>query len=507
MDRKTKIIVLFFCILKLALHLAADYNSGFQGDELLHIETGRHLAFGYMEFPPLIGMLAYIQNLFHSQSVFVHHIFAHIATVLTLVYTSKITIELGGKAKAVFLVLFCILIVPGFGRSQQLFQPVVFSQLLWVLSFYQLTRYVKYLDPRYLWYLTLTVAVAFLTKYDALFFIFGLGSLLFFKNTRQALVKHKFWWNILVFFALISPNLLWQLLNNFPVLKMFARLHETQLDKLAPFEILEGLIVSLNPLALLLSVPAIVGIFYQKMKLYRPLAFSIFLSVLFLAYSRGKGYYFYPVFLTIFPFGGVFWEKLLSDKKKWLLYPIACLLSVGVLLIPFGMPIYSLERYLNDLYPYEEKNVGGGKYAIRFEERYSVKKWNETLAGLKMVLYSLPEKEQEECLIWGKHYGQAGAVALLGERYGLPRPFSLHGSFYTWLPSGKMPHTTIAIRYGKAEGKDFFEPYFEEVRPVKAIYNPYADDEEKLWQTIFVCKNPRQDFQEIKKLFAERIYE
>lgn len=129
MNRKTKLVIFAFCIVKLTLHLIADSNSGFQGDELLHIETGNHLAFGFMEFPPMIGVLAFIQNLFQSESVFVHHIFSHIAAILILIFVSKITVELGGKTKAVFLVLMCIIIAPAFGRSQQLFQPVVFSQL------------------------------------------------------------------------------------------------------------------------------------------------------------------------------------------------------------------------------------------------------------------------------------------------------------------------------------------------------------------------------------------
>ena len=126
MNRQTKFVIIGFCIVKLTLHLIADSNSGFQGDELLHIEAGNNLAFGYIEFPPVIELLAFIQNLFQSTSVFVHHIFAHIAAILILIFVSKITIEFGGKAKAVFLVLMCIIIAPAFGRPQQLFQPLVF---------------------------------------------------------------------------------------------------------------------------------------------------------------------------------------------------------------------------------------------------------------------------------------------------------------------------------------------------------------------------------------------
>ena len=308
MNRQSKLIVLFFCIIKLILHLIADSHSGFQGDELLHIEAGKHLAFGYMEFPPLVGFIAFVQNLFQSNSVFIHHLFPHIAAVLIILYVAKTTIELGGKNKAVFLVLLAIIIAPGFGRSQQLFQPVVFSQLFWVLGFYQLVRFIKYLDKKSLWYLTLFCILGFLTKYDSIFFIFGLSALLFFKRTRTAMIKHKIWINVCVFLLCIAPNIIWQFLNDFPLLQMSSRLYETQLDKISRIENLTNLIMAINPVvSFLLVAPSLFYLFRSKDRSWvRVLSITIGLSFLLLVYKNGKGYYFYPIILTLLPFGAIF---------------------------------------------------------------------------------------------------------------------------------------------------------------------------------------------------------
>ncbi|HZH70820.1 MAG TPA: glycosyltransferase family 39 protein, partial [Flavobacteriaceae bacterium] len=476
-----------------------------QGDELLHIETGKHLAFGYMEFPPLIGALAFIQNLLQSESVFVHHIFAHLSAILILIIVSKTVVELGGKAKAVFLVLLCIIIAPAFGRSQQLFQPVVFSQLFWVLNFYFLLKYVKLPDRKYLWLLTFSTALAFLTKYDAMFFIFGVSALLFFKTTREALFKHKFWWNILVFILLVSPNIIWQYANDFPVLKMLDRLYETQLDKLTPIQVFGGLIMSLNPLTLLIWGAGIIFMFHSQMRKYRPLLISILLATIFLAFSKGKGYYFYPIALTVLPFGSIFWESIVLTKRKWAIYPLSFVLLLGMFLIPFGMPVFPLESYLKNDYPYEKREtVPRGQYNVRFEERYSKEKWAETLDELKTVYDSLPKTEKESILIWGKHYGQAGAVNLFGKKHGLPNAFSLHGSFYNWTPKGEMPKVTIALGYNVG---NFFQGYFNKVTKVKTIYNPYSENEEELHQHIYICKKPKQTFDELKELFKDRVFE
>lgn len=499
MTKQNRFIILIFCIIKLVLHLIADSHSGFQGDELLHIETGNHLAFGYMEFPPLIGILAFIQNLFQSNSVFIHHLFAHISSIVILIYVAKITFELGGKSKAIFFALLCIIIAPAFGRSQQLFQPVVFGQLFWVLAFYQLVCYTKYLERKHLLYLTLFSAIGFLFKYDLLFFIAGLTSLFFFKKTREALLKQSIWTYTFVGLLLILPNIYWQYSHNFPVFQMFSRLYETQLDKLSRLDNIKNLILAINPITLILVFPALFYLF----KNYKLLAISITISFLLLVLSNGKAYYFFPIILTILPFGGIFWEQII-DNKKWVLYPISILLLLGSLLIPFGMPVYTFNHYLNSIYKYENSHIEGGKYAIRYDEYYTQEKWQNTLTELKKVYDSLPSNEQQDCKIWGKHYAQAGAINLFSKEYNLPKAFSYHGSFYNWSPTGEMSNTTIAVSY---QVGDFFKPYFENVILAKTIYNPYADTEEELYQRIYICKRPKQNFDKMKELFKTRIFE
>ncbi|MCB0445712.1 MAG: hypothetical protein KDC68_08710 [Gelidibacter sp.] len=93
---------------------------------------------------------------------------------------------------------------------------------------------------------------------------------------------------------------------------------------------------------------------------------------------------------------------------------------------------------------------------------------------------------------------------LFGTSYNLAKAFSYHGSFYSWTPKGEMPNTVIALSY---QVGDFFKPYFDEVTLVKSIYNPYADNEEELYQKIYICRKPHQDFEKMTQLFKDRIFE
>ena len=504
-NKKILIIIAFFCVVKLTLHLIADANSGFQGDELLHIETGNYPSFGYMEFPPVIGWLAFMQNQFHSQSVFVHHIFSHIASLLILILIALTTVKLGGKAKAVFIVLLCILTAPAFGRGHQLFQPVVFTHLFWLFSFYQLVRYVITLDKKYLLYLTIGVSFGFLTKYDILFFIAGLTGLLLSERTRTAILQKYIWKYILLFLVLITPNILWQYNQGFPVFDMFSRLYETQLDKLTIVEVLESIVISLNPLTLFFWLGGLIYLFTIKNNSsYRQIALTIVISIALLAFNKSKAYYFYPAMITLMMFGSIWFEQKILSKRQWVLYPATALLVLsGIVLIPFGLAVLPLNTFIK-FADIEKKDI---RYQIEYTEYYSKSKWVKTMDGLQTVYDSLPQNEKKDCLIWGKHYSQAGGVNLFRKNNNIPKAFSYHGSFYLWTPEkGELPKTIIAFSNGEA-GINFFQPFFNSVVAVKRIYNPYADDEKDLWQTIYICKEPKLDFEQLRTEFKTRIYE
>lgn len=503
--RKIILIVTFFCFLKLTLHLIADSNSGFQGDELLHIETGKHLAFGYMEFPPLIGLLSLIQNQFHSQSVFVHHIFSHIASLFILILIALTTVKLGGKAKAVFIVLLCILTAPAFGRGHQLFQPVVFTHFFWLFSFYQLVQYVTTLDKKYLLYLTIGIGLGFLTKYDILFFIAGLTALLVNNRTRTAILQADIWKFILLFLVLIAPNVLWQYNHGFPVVNMFSRLYETQLDKLTTLGVLESIVISLNPLTLIFWLGGLFYMFSVKNNfIYRPIALTIVISIVLLALNKSKAYYFYPAMITLIIFGSIWFEQKITSKRKWIIYPaIIFLVLSGIVLIPFGLAVLPLDTFIK-FAGIEKKD---NRYDIEYKEYYSKTNWAKTMNGLQTVYDSLPMSERKYCLIWGKHYSQAGGVNLFRENYKMPKAFSYHGSFYLWTPGkGKLPKTIIAFSNGEA-GIDFFQSFFNSVVAVKQIHNPYANDAKDLWQTIYICKEPKLNFEQLRTEFKTRIFE
>jgi hypothetical protein len=50
------------CLLIVGVHLATNGVLGFHIDELYYLACGRHLAFGYVDFPPLVPLIARLET-------------------------------------------------------------------------------------------------------------------------------------------------------------------------------------------------------------------------------------------------------------------------------------------------------------------------------------------------------------------------------------------------------------------------------------------------------------
>ena len=159
------VIIAFFVIIKLGLHIYSDFVSGYHWDELLHIECGNRLAWGYADFPPMIGFLAWIQNIFNSELVFVNRFFIHLAGISTFIVSALLVVKLGGNRKAVIITLLCLLCSPLVWASHTLFLPVGFNQFFQLLAIYFMACYYTDKQDKYLYFLAITIALGFLTKY------------------------------------------------------------------------------------------------------------------------------------------------------------------------------------------------------------------------------------------------------------------------------------------------------------------------------------------------------
>ena len=142
---------------------------------------------------------------------------------------------------------------------------------------------------------------------------------------------------------------------------------------------------------------------------------------------------------------------------------------------------------------------------LPFENYYSKAIWNQILLKVNDTYSNLSVAEQKKCLIWGRHYSQAGGINLLGKRYGLPQAFSFHSSFFSWVPDFSNNITVIVISDFSWD-KEHWLRYFKEVEEIDTIKNIYASDNEWFIQHIFLCRKLKYNSTELKQIFKNEIF-
>lgn len=479
------LIIVVLCLIKLAIHLYANGHYGFHRDELLHLAAGDHLAWGYMEFPPMIGWLGKLERLLFGESLLAVRLFPALVGTALVLLSALITKELGGKNPAILLSGVCVLAAHAYYRNHTLFQPVAFDQLAWTLGFFYLIRHINTQEKKYIFYFAIVMALGFLNKYSILFYLGGIGIAILFTKNRKWL-SQKYWWQATGLGVLIIlPNLIWQWSYDFPVLDHFSELYNAQLNERSRMDFLQGQFFSMNPFNFPIWFGALFFLLLSPtMKTYRFFAWAFLGSLALFLLANGKHYYLFGIYPMFFAAGAVASEKLLNNK--WiLLIPVyaAFLLYSGFIRVPYGTPFLDIEAFV--AYAGLERNEAGyqegltGDYADMFG-------WPEQVALIDSVYKSLSPEEQGQCLIWAENYGEAGAVQHFGKQYGLPAPTSKHGSFWIWGPGKRSGEVVISI----GNETDDVNYFFEDVKLIKRIQHPYAIEEEQNIP-LYLCKKPK----------------
>src|SRR5262252_2489968 len=93
-------LILFLSAIALLVHLLTNSRYGYFRDELYYIACARHLAFGYVDQPPLSILLLRFNQLLLGDSLFAIRLLPAVAGAAIVALTGVIARELGGRAWA-----------------------------------------------------------------------------------------------------------------------------------------------------------------------------------------------------------------------------------------------------------------------------------------------------------------------------------------------------------------------------------------------------------------------
>ena len=186
--KKTFALFLAILAIKVALQFIL-INSAYdlQRDEYLHLDQGKHLAWGYISVPPVTSWISWLINLLGG-GVFWVKFFPALFGTLTIVIVWKTVEELGGKTFALMLSLlaglFSVLL-----RINILYQPNSSDIFFWTLTYFTIIKYVNTNNSKWLYAMALAVGFGFLSKYNIAFLVIGLFAGLLLTRERKIFLK------------------------------------------------------------------------------------------------------------------------------------------------------------------------------------------------------------------------------------------------------------------------------------------------------------------------------
>lgn len=462
-----------FALAKAVVNATCMYGYGYFRDELYYVECAKHLAWGYVDHPPLsIAVLALWRSVF-GDGMLALRFPVILAGAASVVLAGLIAREIGGRRFAQGLACLCVLCAPIYLALGTFYSMNAFDQVFWTALAYALVRMINRDDPRvWLWFGAIA-GLGLLNKISVTFFGFGVVAAMVFTPYRKHFFSRYLWMGGALAFAIFLPHLIWQALNGWPTIEFT---HNAALYKNAPqgpVTFFLGQLLLLNPVAFPVWFGGLLyGLFHSIGKRYRWLSLSYLVVFLLLSLTYGKDYYLSPAYPMLFALGALAIERLSEARRIVRPIAAAAVLLSGIALAPLSLPVLPIETFLayaraTHIQPPPQERSHQGEIPQHFGDRFG---WPEMTAFVAQAYNALPESDRQRCAIFTDNYGEASAINFFGPRYGLPRAICGHNNFYLWGPGAYTGEVVLVYNSDEAELRELFA----EVKELGVFTHPYA---------------------------------
>jgi 4-amino-4-deoxy-L-arabinose transferase-like glycosyltransferase len=430
----------------LALHLACGGRLGFFRDELYFVACGQRLAWGYVDQPPLIALVARVAWWVSGDggSVALFRAPAYLAGAGSVVVTALVARRLGGGRFAMALAAAATA-----GSALQLAQGHLLTMnvlelLLWSLTALALLAALQGSEPAWLAAGAL-LGLAMLAKYSGGLLAVALLLGLFATGARRALVSRWALAGMALAAALALPALWWQLDHGLPFLELLRNGRLQKNAEITPAMLLSGLLLEQGPLGLLLAATGAFHLLVRRQgREARWLGVAMVLVLVALSLAGGKPYYLGPAFPPLFAAGAVLAEALLPAWRPLRVAAVA--LTAGLVLpaAPIAIPLLEPSATVAWM---ERLGVAPVRTERAFTQPLPQHQadqlgWSGQVAAVRAVVEGLPPGERAMAVIYTTNYGRAAALQLLGR--GLPPVISGHNQYFLWGVPGR-PTVVVAL--------------------------------------------------------------
>jgi len=465
-----------FALATVLVHLTCLTQYGWFRDELYYMASTRHLAWGYVDHPPLsIGLLTIVHALF-GESLAAARLVAALLGAATVFFTGRLTREAGGGAFAQALACLCALFAPVYLAVGHFYSMNAVEMALWPAASLLLLRALRTTRTRDWIFLGALLGLGLLNKISASWLLLGIGVGLVLTPHRRVLLTPGPWVAAAVAGLIFLPHVLWQMANHFPTLEFMRNATEHKMEAVSPLEFLKDQLLVMGPGNALVWIAGLLfALFARRGEPWRIFAW-IWLAVgaLLIVNGKSRANYLSPAYPALFAAGGVAWERILAKGSiRWMRAGlVAIVAAMGLVGAPLALPILPVKSLLAyqtalGMAPKTEERQEVGPLSQHDADMFG---WDELASMVARARDRLTPEERRHARVFGQNYGEAGAVDVLGRRYGLPPAISGHNSYWMWGPEGWDGRVLIII----GGDPDDNAKWFDQVEIVGTVSSPYA---------------------------------
>jgi 4-amino-4-deoxy-L-arabinose transferase-like glycosyltransferase len=471
------------CSIELIVQLALVNRYGYHGDELYFLDCGRHLAFGYVDHPPLVPWLARLSEELGG-GLLTLRLPAIVAGAGTLVLSALLAREWGGGWRSQLLTVLALLIAPAQLRIRAMLNIPVLEVLWCTATAYLVVRAVSR-HERWSWvFAGGALGLALLAKHSALLWGVALAIGLLATHGRALFASRWPWLGIALAVAMLLPNLIWQAQNGFPTLEFLSTLRGQVLERQGRALFAAGQLLYFHPVALPIWVAGVASPLRKRDPAARPFALIFLLLFGFFLLAGGKPYYLASAYPPVLAAGGVALERWFEQRVGLRRAFVAALASTGAVFGVLTMPVLPLQKV--DAILAAVLGWVVPPMALT-HDLHGMFGWREHAAVIDSVYRALPAAAQHRASVLAGSYSQAGALNLF-RAPDLPRAVSGHMTYYLWGPDP--PRGDVLIAYGVP--LELLERHYETCLERGRIEAPLARPGDTDLP-VYVCQVPRSD--------------
>jgi hypothetical protein len=483
-------LLLALTAVKLLIHAALAGRYGYFRDELYFLDCGRHLDWGYVDHAPLIGLVARFALLLGG-SLPVLRLISAIAGAALVALTVVLARELGGGRFAQGLAGLAVIAAPIYLGTDSILSMNAFEPLFWMGGAWALVRIVRAGDSRAWLVFGALAGLGLMNKHSTVFFCLSVAVALLLVPERRWLRTPWPWMGAALAVLLFLPNLVWQVRHDFATLEDLRNVARSGKNvKLGPAAFFLQQVLLLHPILFPLWAGGLVWLFRGRDGRFRLLGWTYVVFFVTLLALKAKNYYLAPIYPLLFAAGAVGLEAALHRyaATRERLWPKAVVVGVivaaAVVVAPLALPLLPPHRYVAyeralGITPPKTEVAHRGPLPQIFGDQFG---WPELVAEVAAIYRALPPEERARTGIFANNYGEAGAVALFGPRYGLPPPISAHQSYFLWGPGDFAGDQLIVLQ----DDRESLERVCSSVEQAGEHFHPWGMAEEN--NAIFVCR-------------------